>query len=113
MAKYYGSIGFIEYVTKPGGVFEERYTERKYRGDLIRNSRRYETSDKLNDDLTVNNEISIVADVYAFQNFHHMRYAEFMGTKWKINNITVERPRLILTIGGVYNGQQAEPSQQT
>jgi len=71
---------------------------------LARNTRRYESADQVNDNLTIANEISIVADPYAYENFHAMRYVEFMGAKWKISNVEVQRPRLILTIGGVYNG---------
>lgn len=103
MAKFYGSIGYAELVEVNPGIWEEKITERKYYGDLIRNTRRLQTSDKLNDDINISNEISIVADPYANQNFHSMRYVEFMGTKWKINNVEVLYPRLILTIGGVYN----------
>lgn len=106
MAKYFGKIGFMSY-EKNHGVFEEKCVERPYRGDLIRNTRRYDTSDKLNDDLTISNEISIIADAYANQNFHQMRYAQFMGSNWEITSVTVERPRLILTLGGVYNGRTA------
>lgn len=103
MAKFYGSIGYAELVEVNPGIWEEKITERKYYGDLIRNTRRLQTSDKLNDNINVSNEISIVADPYANQNFHSMRYVEFMGAKWKINNVEVLYPRLILTIGGVYN----------
>ena len=103
MAKFYGSIGYAELVEVNPGIWEEKITERKYDGDLIRNTRRLQTSDKLNDDINISNEISIVADPYANQNFHSMRYVEFMGAKWKINNVEVLYPRLILTIGGVYN----------
>lgn len=103
MAKFYGSIGYAELVEVNPGIWEEKITERKYYGDLIRNTRRLQTSDKLNDDINISNEISIVADPYANQNFHSMRYVEFMGAKWKINNVEVLYPRLILTIGGVYN----------
>lgn len=103
MAKFYGSIGYAELVEVNPGIWEEKITERKYYGDLIRNTRRLQTSDKLNDDINILNEISIVADPYANQNFHSMRYVEFMGAKWKINNVEVLYPRLILTIGGVYN----------
>ena len=102
MAKFYGSIGYAETAETKPGVWEEVITERKYFGDIIRNSRRLQTADKLNDDITVSNEISIVADPFANQNFHSMRYVEFMGTKWKISNIDVQYPRLILTIGGLY-----------
>lgn len=107
MAKWYGIIGFIDTVEVSPGVWEEQLTERHYRGDLIRNIRRYESSsDKLNDDLNINNEISIVLDPYAIRNFHRMRYAEFMGAKWKITSVEVIRPRLILSLGGEYNGEE-------
>ena len=106
MAKFYGVIGFAETVETVPGVWEEQITERDYFGDVIRNSRRLESSGHLNDDINIANEISIVADPFVNQNFHAIRYIEFMGTKWKISNVTVQYPRLILTIGGVYNEQQ-------
>lgn len=105
MAKFYGTIGFLEYVEDAPSVYKEKITERQYYGDIIRNSRRYERGESINDNLTINNEISIVADAYANENFHHMIFVEFMGAKWKITNVTVERPRLILSIGGVYNAE--------
>lgn len=104
MAKFYGSIGYAETVETKPGVWVEQITERKYYGDITRNSRRLQTSGQLNDDINVSNEISIVADPFANQNFHLMRYVEFMGAKWKISNVEVQYPRLILTIGGLYNG---------
>ena len=104
MAKFYGSIGYAETVETKPGVWTEQITERKYYGDITRNSRRLQTSGQLNDDINVSNEISIVADPFANQNFHLMRYVEFMGAKWKISNVEVQYPRLILTIGGLYNG---------
>lgn len=107
MAKFYGSVGYADTVETAPGVWEEGITERMYFGDLIRNTRRLQSSDTLNDDINVANEISIVADPFANQNFHKMRYVSFMGSKWKITNVEVQYPRLILTIGGVYNGQTA------
>ena len=103
MAKFYGSIGYAETVETKPGVWVEQITERKYYGDITRNARRLQTSGQLNDDINVSNEISIVADPFANQNFHLMRYVEFMGTKWKISNVEVQYPRLRLTLGGVYN----------
>lgn len=104
MAKWYGVIGYNETLETRPGVWENQITERNYYGDVIRNSRRLQTTNQLNDNINISNEISIVADPYANQNFHAMRYVEFMGTKWKIENITVQYPRLILSLGGVYNG---------
>lgn len=104
MAKYYGKIGYNESVETTPGVWEEKITERSYYGDVVRNARRLQSTDKVNDDINVINEISIVADPYAMNNFHSMRYVEFMGAKWKVSNVEVQYPRLILTLGGLYNG---------
>lgn len=106
MAKFYGSIGYAETVETKPGVWEEQITERMYYGDLVRNTRRLQDSGMLNDNINVANEISIVADPFANENFHSMRYVEFMGAKWKISNVEVQYPRLILSIGGKYNGEE-------
>lgn len=106
MTKFYGAIGYGETVEVAPGVWKDEYTERNYFGDIIRNSGRFQTADKLNDDINIANEISIIADPYANQNFHLMKYAEFMGAKWKISKVDVQYPRLILTLGGVWNGDE-------
>lgn len=104
MAKFYGVIGYAEQVETSPGVYQNQIVERYYSGDLIRNTRRLESSESLNDNINIANEISIVADPYAFENFYAMQYIEFMRVKWKISNVEVKYPRLILTMGGVYNG---------
>lgn len=103
MAKWFGKIGFAETKETSPGVWEEIITVREYYGDVTRNTRRLQSSENLNDNMVVSNDISIVADPYAIQNFHAMRYIEFMGAKWKINNVEVSYPRLILTLGEIYN----------
>lgn len=104
MAKWYGKIGYNVTVETEPGVWQEQITKREYYGDLIRNTRKLQTSSSINDDVNIANEISIVADPFANQNFHAIRYIEYMGTKWKVTSVEVQYPRLILTIGGVYNG---------
>lgn len=106
MAKWFGTIGFAETVETSPGVWEEQIVTRQYYGDLVRNTRRLQSSDKVNDDVNIANEISIVADPYANENFHAMRYAEFMNSRWKINTVEVQFPRLVLELGGVYNGDE-------
>ena len=105
MAKFHGVIGYTKPVQTKPGVWKDEIIEREYSGDVLRNSSRWSTSsDSTNDDLNINNQFSIIADPYAKQNFHQIKYIEFMGTKWKITNVEVQYPRLILTVGGVYNG---------
>lgn len=104
MARFYGTIGYVKTVETEPGMWEEQKTERQYSGELVKNTRRLESSGGVNDNVNISNEVSIVADPYAYENFHAMRYIKFMGAKWKISNVEVRYPRLILTIGGVYNG---------
>lgn len=105
MAKWFGTIGFAETVETSPGIWEEQITKRNYYGDLTRNTRRLQSADKLNDDIVINNELSIVSDPYANEHFYNMRYAEFQGAVWKITNVEVQYPRLILSLGGLYNGE--------
>ena len=102
MAKFYGEIGFAVTEETSPGIHTEKIETRNYYGELIRNTRRLQTSDKLNDDINVANEISIISDPYANQNFHSIRYVEFMGSKWKVSSVEVSYPRLILTLGGLH-----------
>ena len=103
MAKYYGSIGYAVTKETEPGIYEEVIEEHEYFGDVIRNTRRLRDNAKVNDDITISNQISIIADPFANNNFHAMRYITFMGSKWKISEVDVQYPRLIMTIGGLYN----------
>lgn len=105
MAKWYGKIGYVVNKETAPGVWTPETTERNHYGDLIRNISRWQNGDSTtNDDLTINNQLSILADQFAYENFHAIKYAEFMGAKWKITSVEVQHPRLILSLGGVYNG---------
>ena len=107
MAKFRGVIGFIEDQETSQDVYEQVAIERSYRGDFIKISKRWSNTEYLNDDLTINNEISIVADSYLLKHIYAMRYVKFEGTAWKIESLTIQRPRIIISIGGVYNGPTA------
>lgn len=103
MPKYCGKIGYATTIETTPGIWTEQITERTYYGDIIRNNRKLQSSGNINDNITISNEISIVADPFANENFHAIRYAEFMGSKWKVSNVDVQYPRLILSLGEVYN----------
>lgn len=104
MAKYYGKIGFrTTEETKPG-IFKEQITEREYFGDVVRVARRLQTADKVNDDITLTHDVSIIADPFAYNNFQSIIYLTYLGQKWKVTNVEVLYPRLSLSLGGLYNG---------
>lgn len=109
MAKFYGKIGFGESVESPpdSGVWIDKITERSYYGDVVRNTRGLESDQKVNSDITVGNSISVVADAYANEHFFAMRYIQWAGSLWTVSNVEVQRPRLLLRLGGVYNGPTA------
>ena len=107
MATFCGIIGFAETADTAPGVWREVITEHRYKGDVVRNIRKLEDSGNVNDDINISNEISIVADAYANNNFFSIRYVKFMGAKWKVKSVDVKPPRLVLTLGGVYNAEQA------
>ena len=108
MAKWYGTIGFgVTEETTPGAWEEVDIVERNYYGDIIRDTRRYSTPSTLNDNLDISNQLSVLADAFAYNHFHTMRYVDMYGVRWKVSNVEVQRPRLILTVGGVYNGPEA------
>jgi hypothetical protein len=102
MAKWFGKIGFATQAETSPGIWTERITTREYAGDVMRYNRRLQTTDQVNDNITVTSEISIIADPFANQNVHFMRYIEFMGAKWKIDTVEPAYPRLKLTLGGLY-----------
>ena len=106
MAKFYGEIGYGETVEEPAGsgIHVEVITEVSYYGDVLRNTRKLQSGENLNDDISVVNTISIVADEYAAAHFFAIRYIRWEGVLWKVTNVEVQSPRLLLSLGSVYNG---------
>lgn len=108
MAKFYGPVGYVETVETKPGVWTQKVTERYYSGDTQRSSSSWtNSSNSTNDDLRLDCQISVVADPFAYQNFRFIKYVKYMDVVWEVTKIEPQRPRLILTIGGVYNGKQA------
>lgn len=108
MARFSGRVGFNSGTseTEPG-VFEAVIEERSYFGDVVRNTRVLREGENLNGNLSVNNSISIVADAYALEHYFAMKYVEMSGVLWTITEVEVQRPRLLLRLGEVWNGNTA------
>lgn len=113
MSKYYGRIGFIETVKTSPGVYEEKIDYRYYKGDVLKNFYRWDSGNNLNDNININNTISILADSFLYEHLGYIRCIEWMGFLWEINSADVQRPRLILSIGGVYNGESIGTSEDS
>lgn len=109
--RYHGKVGYVWTEEKivdgiETGIYEQHHEEHIYIGETISLKSSWRSSENLNDNIQLNNSFSIVADPFAFKHFQHMKYIEFMGVKWSIVTVDVKRPRILLTIGGEYNGEQ-------
>ena len=105
MAKWYGKVGYAVTENTEPGIWEPKITEREYYGDVISNRWKRQNSGEINDNINLSKMISILSDPFAIQNCSNIAYVEYLGTKWKVTDVEPQFPRLLLTVGGVYNGQ--------
>lgn len=108
--RFYGKVGYGVTVETSPGVHEDQIVEFSYFGDVVRNSLKFREGESVNNDLSVSNSISVVADAYANKHFSTVRYVEWAGTLWTVSEVEVQSPRLLLRLGGVYNGPRPETS---
>lgn len=108
MTRYYGAIGYATQTETAPGVWTDVMVERKLYGDVEKVSRQVREGEHLNKDITVQNVLRVVADEYANGHIYAIRYAEFSGAMWTVDDVTVDHPRLILRLGGVYSGPRPE-----
>ena len=107
MTKFYGKVGYIEMAETKPGVWRPVETLQEYYGEWTRYTSKFQVSSAgTNDNVNVANELSIVADPYAIQHFSNIRFVEFMGAKWTVTAVEPKHPRIILTIGGLWNGSE-------
>lgn len=110
MNRFYGAVGYaiaeevIDDNGNPTGVWEDKIIERHYYGETYKRSYKWSSGDQLNDDVNLNMEIKIMADPYSYEHISHIKYVKYMGAKWKVTSASPERPRITLSIGGIYNG---------
>lgn len=108
MARYFGNVGYVFTTETAPSVYVENAVERPYYGDEIVINRRLDKGEGVNDDVEIGNKFSILADAYAYENFFAIRYITWMGQRWKVSKVTVQRPRLLIDVGGLWNGRTPE-----
>lgn len=107
--KFRGKVGFaIVEEEEPGIYSPTTIKEREYTGETVKWVSKWQIGDGINDNQSLENQISIIADPFAFEHFTNIVYIEFMKSKWKVNSVEIQYPRLVLSVGGVYNGQQPD-----
>jgi len=111
--KWFGNIAFSNQVETEPGIWEDKPVIRQYFGDLLRLSKRDQLSDQINRDIAVTNQLSVIADPYLLDSFQNILYVEFMGSKWRVSSVEVGYPRLTLTFGNLYKGEEDETTDGT
>lgn len=112
MAKFYGSVGFAETVETAPDVWMPQIVEHQYAGDILRNTKRWQAAQQVNDNLVNSVQISIIADPYAISHYGFVKYVVLHGTRWKVTSVEPQHPRLILELGEVYNGDGPEEEEE-
>ena len=107
MAKYKGLIGFVSNEEIEPGIWEDVVTEKKHRGEILKNNQRFAVANTTSGELKITNQFSIVGTSYAFDHISDIRYLEWRGNRWVVDTVGIEYPRLVITIGGLYNGPKA------
>jgi len=110
LAKFYGAIGYALPVESTPGVWTDNVIEKNYRGDIVLDQRRLQSGDAVNDDINIDNSISIMADAYAYENIGFMKYIIWNNVAWRIQSFILNRPRIVIQIGGIYNGERPSKS---
>lgn len=108
MGKCVVKVGYAMPEEYEPGRWKHVMIEHEYFGETLRNTFEVRTADKVNEDLSLSMDFSLIADPFALQHCGAIRYIEFMGTLWKVTKIEPRYPRIILTAGGVYNGERAQ-----
>lgn len=104
-AKFCGTIGIVETVETAPSVWTEQVVEKKCYGDILKNYRSIQSGESINDNVVIKHSISILADSWVTEHIGSIRYVSWLGTKWKVSSIEVDRPRITLELDGVYNGK--------
>lgn len=110
MARFSDVVGYATQIETAPGIWTDLVVEKRFTGDVIRNTRKMRDGESVNNDISVQNSISIVADAYVSENFLAIKYVKWSGVYWTVTDVEVQRPRLILRLGGVYNGPRPAPS---
>lgn len=104
MSKFSGLVGYVTQLETSPGVWSSVENSNMMKGDVIRQSSNSQNGDKVNSDVTLSHRVSLLGDAHSFNNYYNIRWVEVDGRKWQVASVEIQRPRIIVTLGGVWNG---------
>jgi hypothetical protein len=110
MSKYAGLVGYVTQEESVPGVWSQVEKTSTMKGDIIRqsstngNGARISDTGKINDDISLSHRVSLLGDAYAFNNYYAIKWIKIDGHKWQVTSVELQRPRIIITVGGLWNG---------
>lgn len=102
--KYSGKVGYAVQTETAPGVWTKEIKEVHMYGDTLSYGAQPVSSDKVNQDVALSNEISLMGNPIIFENLSTLEYLILSGIKWEITSINLDPPRIKVALGGVWNG---------
>lgn len=105
MARYSGLVGYVTQEETVPGVWSPVENPRTMKGEIIRQSSTNPDHGKINSDISLNHRVSLWGDAYAFDSYYAIKWIQIDGRKWEVTSVEIKRPRIIVTVGGLWNAQ--------
>lgn len=109
MGKFFGTIGLVIMEQTAPGVYMPKTVTKSCYGEVLNVTKRWQgAAEQVNDNLNIDSRISILSNKFLTENLSHIRFVEWMGALWKVTSVELSYPRIILSIGGVYNANDEQ-----
>lgn len=102
MSRFSGKLGFVMTRETEEGVWLENSVELRVKGTIHSLYVRNDNSSSANTNLRLTNEISILMDTKIEEYLETLKYVVWKGSKWEVQSIGVNYPRLTINLGGLY-----------
>ena len=104
MSKFWGPIGINRGpVQTAPGILEVVIEELEVSGEMRQLQLRWPQA-RMQEGLSANHVLSIVTPEDSDIDFTEVVYIVWQSRKWSVTSIQYKRPRVELTLGGLYNG---------
>lgn len=102
MSRFSGKLGFVITRETEEGVWLEDFVELPVKGTIRNLYVRNDNSSSANTNLRLTNEISVLMNSNIETYLETLKYVVWKGSKWEVQSIGANYPRLTINLGGPY-----------